>query len=158
MKQFWPKIREVRSQEEINNCADIFTGSEPWISLGITKNAMIKTLNDPLHEVFVVENDKQIVGAFVLQTKGAFTGYIKSIALNKGWRGKGLGEMMMKFIENKIFMTSQNVFLCVSSFNKEAQRFYQKQGYKNIGLLKDYIVKGYDEVLMRKTKGPLLGS
>lgn len=66
--------------------------------------------------------------------------------------------MMMKFIEKRIFMTSQNVFLCVSSFNKEAQRFYQKQGYKNIGLLKDYIVKGYDEVLMRKTKGPLLGS
>lgn len=158
MKQFRPIIREIRSQEEIVNCADIFTGSEPWISLGITKKAMIKTLNDPLHEVFVVIIDKQIVGTFVLQTKGAFTGYIKSIALNKEWRGKGLGELMMKFIENKIFKSSQNVFLCVSSFNKEAQRFYQKQGYKNIGLLKDYIVNGYDEVLMRKTKGPLLKS
>jgi ribosomal protein S18 acetylase RimI-like enzyme len=63
---------------------------------------------------------------------------------------------MMEFIEDRIFKISKNVFLCVSSFNKEARKFYLKHGYQNVGLLKDYIVKGHDEILMRKTTGPML--
>ncbi len=156
MKNFQPVIKEIHSKEDKQQCSQIFTSSEPWISLGITESFMMKTLNDPLHEVFAVVNDQHIIGTFVLQTRGAFTGYIKSIAIKRGWRGKGLGVMMMNFIEEKIFGVTPNVFLCVSSFNKDAQRFYKKLGYENVGLLKNYVIEGADEILMRKTMGPLL--
>lgn len=151
-----PIIREINSEKEIVICAEIMSSSDPWITLGITKKEMIRTLNDPLLEIFVVENDNEIIGTFVLQTKGAFTGYLKSIAIKENWRGKNLGEFMMDFIEKRIFAGSPNVFLCVSSFNKKAQKFYSKLGYEKVGLLKNYVIQGHDEILMRKTKGPIL--
>ena len=55
------------------------------------------------------------------------------------------------------FRESPNVFLCVSSFNKEAQRLYKRLGYRKVGELKDYVVKGHSEFLMRKSIGPIMG-
>lgn len=43
----------------------------------------------------------------------------------------------------------------MSSFNQDAQRWYQRMGYQAIGELKDYLVAGHSEILMRKTIGPL---
>ena len=62
----------------------------------------------------------------------------------------------MAFIEKEIFSTCANLFLCVSSFNEHSQRFYLKLGYEKIGILKDYLVEGHDEILMRKTTSPIL--
>lgn len=63
---------------------------------------------------------------------------------------------MMAFIEKEIFSTCANLFLCVSSFNPDAQKFYLKLGYEKIGVLKNYLVEGHDEILMRKTISPIL--
>ena len=63
----------------------------------------------------------------------------------------------MRFAEERIFTESPNVFLCVSSFNAEGERLYEREGYEMIGELKDYIVGGHSEILMRKTLGPMEG-
>jgi ribosomal protein S18 acetylase RimI-like enzyme len=47
--------------------------------------------------------------------------------------------------------------MCVSSFNTDAQRLYERLGYQRIGELTDYIVAGQSEILLRKTIGPLTG-
>ena len=130
--------------------------SEPWITLGMSEDHVMDTLNDPLNEVFAAYVKNEIVGTIVIQTKGAFSGYLKSIAVRSGWRGKKLGEKMMAFTENEIFSTCANLFLCVSSFNTEGQRFYARLGYEKIGVLKDFLVEGHDEILMRKTIAPIL--
>jgi [ribosomal protein S18]-alanine N-acetyltransferase len=46
---------------------------------------------------------------------------------------------------------------CVSSFNTDAQRLYERLGYQRVSELPDYIVAGYSEILLRKTTGPLTG-
>lgn len=46
----------------------------------------------------------------------------------------------------------------MSSFNQDAQRWYQRMGYQAIGELKDYLVAGHSEILMRKTIGPLMNT
>ena len=43
------------------------------------------------------------------------------------------------------------------SFNHAARRLYERQGYTVVGELSDYIVEGYSEILLRKTRGPLTG-
>ena len=47
--------------------------------------------------------------------------------------------------------------MCVSSFNLGARRLYERLGYKVVGELSDYIVRGHSELLLRKTTGPLAG-
>lgn len=64
---------------------------------------------------------------------------------------------MLEFAEQRILRESANVFMCVSSFNHGARRLYERQGYKVVGELTNYIVEGYSEILLRKTRGPLAG-
>jgi len=61
----------------------------------------------------------------------------------------------MRFAGKRIFVETPNVFICVSSFNQNAQAFYKKLEYVIVGGLKDYIVSGHSEILLRKTIGPL---
>ena len=149
-------INKMRTKEEKMICAEMIANSKPWTTLGITYDQVMITLEDTLNEVFVSYIKEEIVGTIIIQTKGAFSGYLKSIAVKTGWRDKHLGKLMMEFIENQIFSKSANVFLCVSSFNLNAQKFYLKLGYEIIGELKNYMVEGHNEILMRKTIGPIL--
>jgi len=156
MKDLKLNIIRVSNESEKTACAEIMAGSEPWTILGMSMDHIMDTLNDPLHEVYVAYIQDEIVGTVVIHTKGAFSAYLKSIAVKPEWRGNQLGEQMMCFIENVIFSTYKNLFLCVSSFNQNGQRFYTRLGYQKIGELKNYLVEGHDEILMRKTIAPLL--
>ena len=61
----------------------------------------------------------------------------------------------MVFGEERIFGETPNAFVCVSSFNKGARRLYERMGYEVIGELRNFIVPGHSEVLLRKTIAPL---
>jgi len=150
------KIDPVENAEEKAVCAELMAASDPWLTLGINSEQLLETLDDPLHEVYAARMDGEIVGTMVVQTRGAFTGYLKSIAVRADWQGRLLGKRMMTFLEEEIFATTPNVFLCVSSFNIRAHNFYLRLGYKQIGVLSNYLVQGHHEILMRKTNGPIL--
>ena len=44
--------------------------------------------------------------------------------------------------------------MCVSAFNHDAHRLYTRLGYETVGVLRNFVVDGLDEVLLRKTRGP----
>lgn len=156
MKDLKANMVKVSTEKEKKACAEILASSETWITLGISMDYIMDILNDPLYEVFAARVKDEIVGTMVIHTKGAFSGYLKSIGLKKEWRGQNIGMQMMEYIEKEIFKNYKNLFLCVSSFNVDAQLFYVKLGYEEIGVLKDYLVTGHDEILMRKTISPIL--
>jgi ribosomal protein S18 acetylase RimI-like enzyme len=54
----------------------------------------------------------------------------------------------------RIFRESPTVFLCVSNFNTGARRLYERLGYEVVGSLRDFLVAGRAEVLLRKSRGP----
>ena len=86
---------------------------------------------------------------------GAFVGYIQTICIHPNRQGQGLGSRLVEFAEQRILEEFPNVFMCVSSFNRDAQRLYERLGYRVVGELTDYIVQGHSEILLRKTSGPL---
>jgi ribosomal protein S18 acetylase RimI-like enzyme len=86
---------------------------------------------------------------------GAFVGYIQTICVSEEDRSRGIGTRLMRFAEERIFRDSPNVFLCVSSFNPRAKALYERLGYEAVGELKDYIVKGHSEHVLRKTIAPI---
>jgi [ribosomal protein S18]-alanine N-acetyltransferase len=105
-----------------------------------------------------VGTETETVAAFlILNMTGAFVGYIQTVCVAPEWRGRGLGAILIRFAEERIFRETPNVFMSVSSFNTDAQRLYERLGYQRIGELTDYIVAGYSEILLRKTTGPLIG-
>ena len=135
--------------------AEMMTQSDPWLRLGIGYDDLYAIVSDPIREVYVAQLDDSIVGGVIIEMKGALTGYIKSICILPDHRGRGIGGLLMEYVEARIFREKPNVFLCVSDFNHEAQRFYEALGYGVVGVLDDYLVSGLGEVLMRKTIAPI---
>jgi ribosomal-protein-alanine N-acetyltransferase len=148
-------IRPIGGGDEARACAEIMVTSEPWITLGRTMDRAVAILNDrELQEIYVAAHGGVVVGFVILILKGAFTGYLRTVAVHPDWRSRGLGRRLIWFAEERIFRESPNVFLCVSSFNQRARALYERLGYETVGELHDYVVRGHSEWLMRKTLGP----
>ena len=148
-------IRRLRGGDEAEACAGMMAASEPWGILGRGYQESLRVVSDPSREVYVAVIDGRITGFVAVEMQGAFTGYIKSICVALDLRGRGIGAGLMAYAEERIFRETPNVFLCVSDFNDGARRFYEGLGYETVGELRDYLVSGRSEMLMRKTMGPL---
>jgi ribosomal-protein-alanine N-acetyltransferase len=150
-------VRQIETDDEAVACARIMSSSEPWITLGRDYDSSLATVRDPAREVYVAtpEGDGDVVGFLILSMRGAFVGYIQSVGVREDWRGRGLGTAIIAFAESRIFAETPNAFICVSSFNERARALYQRQGYEVVGELRDYIVRGHSEWLLRKSIAPL---
>ena len=147
----------MTSAVEMRAAARLMAASDPWHKLGLTSRHCLKAFKVPYRETLLAVAGPELAGLVTITMYGTFRGYIQSLFVAPGFRGTGVGAELLGRAEKKIFKKAPNVFLCVSSFNKGAQRFYRRQGYARIGALKDFVVRGQDEVLMRKTIAPSLG-
>jgi len=108
-------------------------------------------------EFAVAHSAGQVVGFVWFRLDGTFhhSGYIRWIGVAPHVRGQGVGTDLMAYAERKIFAHGPNVFLMVSAFNTGAQKFYKRLGYREIGAVPNYAIRGITERLFRKTRGPL---
>ena len=148
-------ILPLDSTADRERCARIMSSSEPWLTLGRSYESSYELLGDPTREIYVAKQDDGLAGFIILLMQGALVGYVQTVCVAPEHRNLGVGQRLLVFAEERIFRESPNVFLCVSSFNTGAYRLYLRLGYELIGELKDYIVRGHSELLMRKTRGPL---
>jgi [ribosomal protein S18]-alanine N-acetyltransferase len=148
-------ITRLGSAAEAQACAQLMAESEPWLTLGRSYADSLRIVQDPTREVYIARAEAGLAGFLILRMTGAFVGYIQTICIHPARRGRGLGTRLVEFAEHRILEESPNVFLCVSSFNRDAWRLYERLGYQVIGELTDYIVQGHSEILLRKSIGPL---
>lgn len=135
--------------------AGLMAGSEPWLTLGRSRADALKLLRNRRKQCFIIRSDGERAGFLILDLNGPLGGYIQTIGVAPEMRGRGIGAAALAWAEARIFKTHRNVLMCVSSFNRGAQRLYRRAGYEVVGRLRDYIVAGHDEILLRKTLGPL---
>ena len=147
----------MSGEEEARICAAMMASSEPWMTIGQTFDESLTKVSDPSQEVYVAADGAQILGFIIVMMRGAFTGYIRTVCIDPSARGRGIGTQLVEFAEKRIFRDTPNVFLCVSSFNPRARALYERLGYEFVGELKNYLIDGASELLMRKTIGPIRG-
>jgi [ribosomal protein S18]-alanine N-acetyltransferase len=148
-------IRPLGEDADARRCARLMSSSEPWITLGRGYEESLKLLNDPTRESYVARLGTDIVGFVILSMAGAFTGYIQTVCVDPEHQNRGIGRELIAFAEKRIWPDSPNVFMCVSDFNTGARRLYERLGYRVVGELTDYVIKGRSEILLRKSTGPL---
>ena len=137
------------------DCADLMVASEPWLTLGYGRDALLRTVRAPGRERYVAHVGDRFAGFLLLNLEGSFAGYIQTIGVAAEFRGQGHGSQLMDFAEQRIFRDHANVFLCVSSFNAGARKLYQRLDYAVVGELTDFLVAGHSEWLLRKSRGPI---
>ena len=148
-------IKLTKEPADLRACARFMAGTEPWRTLGRDYKACLRAVTAPMREVYAAKEGGHALGFIILQMTGTFKGYIQTVCVAPAARGRGIGTMLMRFAEERIFRESPNVFICVSTFNERARRLYKRLGYTKTGELKDFVVKGHNELLLRKTLGPL---
>ena len=152
-----PEIRPAQGEAEIEACARMTAESEPWLTLGYDYAAALRALSSPARELHAALSGGRVVGYVLLNLQGPFAGYLLSICVAPEVRSRGVGRALVRYAEALVFEKHPNLFICVSSFNAGARRFYDRLGYEVVGELKDYLVRGHSETLLRKSIGPLLG-
>lgn len=149
------EIRKLQTKAEAKTCARLMSSLEPWVTLKRDYDTSLKIITEPSREAYLALLDEEITGFTILVMQGALVGYIQSICVAPEWRNKRIGSQLMKHAENRIFTESPNAFIMVSSFNPDAKRLYNRLGFETIGELKDYIIPGHSEFLLRKSIAPL---
>jgi ribosomal-protein-alanine N-acetyltransferase len=140
------RISRLEATSDAESCAHLMATSEPWLTLGRTYEASLRIVQDPTREVYLARDEEGLAGFLFLCMTGAFVGYLQTILVHSDRRGQGMGSRLLEFAEQRILKESPNV---------GARRLYERQGYEVVGELTDYIVDGYSEILLRKTRGPL---
>jgi ribosomal-protein-alanine N-acetyltransferase len=149
------EIRAFESTADAEWVAGTMAGSEPWATLGTGYERSLRLLSNDARERYLAKVSGEPAGFLMISMQGAFVGYVQLVGVASKFRGQGVGKSLIEFAEQRIFRETPNVFICVSDFNKGAQSFYAKLGYQRVGELKDFIIPGHSEILLRKTIGPI---
>lgn len=151
-----PIFREAKAQD-IPMLADIISTTEAWQRYNIDYTTAIRLLESMEDTIYVAEIGDQIGGFVTLRTNGVgnIGAYMRMIAVAEIYRGRELGRKLMDYISEIAFQKTPNLFLICSVDNSDARRFYEKVGFAKAGTLSNLVLEGHDEILYRKTTGPM---
>lgn len=139
------------NDEERRWAAQLMAASEPWTTLGVSLNTCMESCHHPDYLIYIAHAGNVPCGMMILHPQGvASSPYLKSIVIDPSARGQGVGSILLDFAEKLFSGQSRHFFLCVSSFNMNAQYFYERHGYRKVGEFEDYIIEGASEILMYK--------
>ena len=126
---------------------------------GLDRASAAELLRSAHGRVFVARVDGEVAGVAIYWSDGTMPvpAYLRILAVAEGRRGLGIGTALLRQVEADAFRHGPNSFLCCESTNADARRFYEREGYVEVGPLPNFIVEGMTEVLYRKTLGPIRG-
>ena len=139
------------SHEDRVWAAQVMASSDPWVSLGRGFESCLRSCCDPDFDVYVARRGAERCGVLIMQRRGvAGSPYIVSLAVAPEMRNQRIGSLLLAFAEERVRDHATFLFLCVSSFNSAARRFYERNGYESVAQLDDYVIPGAAETLMCK--------
>ncbi len=131
--------------------ARLLSSSEPWITLGRGYESCLAACTSGTDRLYIARAGAPRCGMALVRERGlAGAPYLVSIAVAPDFRSRGVGAVLLDFVEGLFRGRYRHLFLCVSAFNPRARRFYEREGYDAVGVLRDFIIEGADEVLMVK--------
>jgi len=149
------RVRAYRAEDR-GAVTGMLVDRDPWRALGYAAGDWEQLLSVPLvgREGWVIERRGAPAG-FALVRLGFLLGdYLELFVIAGNAARSGLGRELLVAVERAVFARSRNFFVCVSDFNIAARRFYESQGYQDVGGLSDLLIAGSTERLLRKTTGP----
>lgn len=145
---------ETGGMEHLEDCEEMLENSELgkryFEREGSARDAVIEGIDSG--NMYVALDNDQCIGFFYYIPKGAFHSFpcLHLLATKEKHRSKGVGKILMEFLEELVFKTRDKIFLVVADFNPRAKLFYEKLGYKQVGTIPSLYREGINEYLMMK--------
>lgn len=138
------------------SCASLAAGivaMEPWAVMNYPADKLAAFLARPdagaaRYVVSVAGEQSGVVSVRNPWLKGP---YLELLALLPEAQNQGIGSSIMAWFEfSALEHGARNLWVCASSFNVRALRFYEHHGFARTATLPGLVADGYDEILLRK--------
>lgn len=103
---------------------------------------------------YQIECGRDLAGAITIFNPWLAGPYLQLLAVVPAYQKRGIGARVLTWLESEARGHFRNLWLCVSAFNAEAQRFYRLHGFELVTTLEGLLRDGDDELLMRKRLVP----
>jgi ribosomal protein S18 acetylase RimI-like enzyme len=150
-----PIVRPMTAEDRAA-VIELLADSDPWKRLGYQARDWDSYFT-PLpqgRDSYVVDKIGRVAGIAVVRQKFLVGDYLELLGVADWAKGKGLGGKLLAYVEAIVFARAKNLFACVSDFNDQGRKFYEKLGYQEIGPMPNLLIPGSAEILLRKTVGP----
>jgi ribosomal protein S18 acetylase RimI-like enzyme len=143
---------EKGNAEYLEDCEEALLNSELgkkyFTGNGNAEKAVKEGLEQGTLYISKIYND--CVGFLYYIPNGIFHSFplLHLLVVKEAYRGKGIGKKMLEFVEKTI--DKNKLFLVVADFNPDAKRFYEKNGYRQVGEIPNLYRDGITEYLMLK--------
>ena len=142
------------NEQHLKDCRDALCqstlGERYFSSPGSAENAILEGIRqENLYVAFIGE---ECVGFTYIIPKGAFHSfpYLHIIAVKEEYRNKGIGKALLDYSENIAYEMADRIFLVVADYNPDAKRFYERNGYQQVGEIPNLYRPGVTEYMMAK--------
>ncbi len=125
---------------------------DPWARANISAERMANFLasHEDTAPRYQILTNGEPAGVIVVRHPWLHGPYLHLLGLLLGFQGRGIGDIVLGWFEREAHGNYRNIWLCVSSFNVNAQRFYEAHGFQHAACLESLVFDGADELLMRK--------
>ena len=143
------------AREHLDGCVELLCRTPLFKEYGLTaagsRKMLSAALSDP-DQVLLVALAERLAGFAWFVPRGAFarSGYLRLIAVNPDYYGRGVGGRLMDTLERR-YLEPHGILLLASDHNPPAHSFYEGRGYCQVGLLQDYVKPGLHERLYYKS-------
>jgi ribosomal protein S18 acetylase RimI-like enzyme len=141
---------------DLSCCANLAAGiaaMEPWSVMNYPAEQLAAFLagEDSGATRYLVRVNESDAGAVSVRHPWLKGPYLELLALLPQAQAQGIGSHIMAWFERTALEhRARNLWVCASSFNARALRFYERHGYRRAATLPGLVADGYDEILLRK--------
>ena len=145
-------LRALQRTDEASFLSRLLAGMDPWRTLRYSSSALLRYLvrQDVALYRYAVVLQSQIIGVVCVRYPWLRGAYLELIGLEGAYQGRGVGNEILRWVEGQTRLEAHNIWVLVSAFNTQARLLYERQGFTEIGPIKDFVQPGYDELLLRK--------
>jgi GNAT superfamily N-acetyltransferase len=133
--------------------AEAIVAIPPWSAMDYPAYAMARFLAASGDGAcrYLVEAGGVEAGAVSIRHPWLKGPYLELLALLPAFQRRGIGAGIVSWFEQAgRGLGARNLWVCASSFNDGALRFYQRHGFRPAATLPGLVADGYDEILLRK--------
>lgn len=127
--------------------------NESFVNPWKKEDLIYELTSNPLNKFLVIEIDGKIIG-FIDYMITFNSATISQIAIKKEYRNKGYATNLLDKMEETFIKSGEDaveyVTLEVRNSNINAQKLYEKNGYKKVTIKKNYYIDGEDAIYMVK--------
>jgi len=133
--------------------AEAIAAIEPWSVMNIPAGrlaAFLASPDGPLYR-YAVSLDGVDAGVVSIRFPWLKGPYLELLALLPQAQDRGIGRTIMAWFEDIARRhEARNLWVCASSSNAKALRFYERHGFQAVATLPGLVAENYDEILLRK--------